>query len=414
MNTEFFIARRLALHSSDKRNLSQLMVKVATVSIALGMIIMIVSVAIVTGFRVQIEDKIIGFGGHLQITNFDSNNSYETTPISKEQSFLPGLRSLKGVKHIQLFATKGGIIATPNDNQGVLLKGVGGDFDWSFFKAHTVEGSCPAYTDTIASNNVIISKRLSQMLKLGLNEKFDIYFPQEPIRIRRFTIAGIFDTQLQEIDETLVICDMRHIQRLNGWTDSQISGFEINIENMSMLGKLDEQVADSVIYKVLDDGSRLSVAGIDSQFPHLFSWLDVLDTNVWVILSLTLLVAGFNMISGLLIMLLEKIGMIGLLKSLGMRSWQLQKLFIYRSAFIVLKGVIIGNVVGIALCLIQKYFSIIPLDPDNYFVSTVPINLEWMHVVMLNLGTFILILAALTIPSLFINKITPEKSIRFD
>ena len=414
MNTELFIAKRLALHASDRQNLSQLMVRVATVSIALGMIVMIVSIAIVTGFRSEIEGKVIGFGGHLQITNFDSNVSYETSPISKDQSFLPWLNSLQGVKHIQVFATKGGIIATPTDNQGVLLKGVGEDFDWSFFKTNMVGGECPAYSDTVVSNNVLISQRLSQMLKLGLNDKFDVYFAQEPIRARRFTITGIFDTQLQEVDETLVICDIRHIQRLNGWASSQISGFEINIDNMAMLGKLDEQIADSVVYKMQDDGSRLNVSTINSRFPHLFSWLDVLDTNVWIILSLTLLVASFNMISGLLIMLLEKVGMIGLLKSLGMRSWQLQKLFIYRSAFIVLKGVVIGNLIGITLCLVQKYFSIIPLDPSSYFVATVPINLEWIHVVLLNLGTFVLILAALTIPSLFITKITPEKSIRFE
>ncbi len=414
MNTEFFIAKRLALHSSDKQNLSQLMVKVATISIALGMIIMIVSVAIVTGFRTQIEGKVIGFGGHLQITNYDSNVSYESTPISKEQDFLSELQALKGVKHIQVFATKGGIISTPTDNQGVLLKGVGKDFDWSFFKADMVEGECPVYTDTATSNDVLISQRLANMLRLGLNDRFDVYFAQEPIRIRRFTIVGIFDTQLQEIDETLVVCDMRHIQRINGWAANQVTGFEINIADMSMLGELEQQVSEMVEYRLSEDGSLLSVSAIDSRFPHLFSWLDVLDTNVWIILSLTLLVAGFNMISSLLIMLLEKVSMIGLLKSLGMRSGQLQKLFIYRSAFIVLKGVVIGNVVGIALCLLQKHFSIIPLDVDNYFVSTVPINLEWMHLVLLNLGTFALIIAALTIPSLFITKITPEKSIRFE
>lgn len=390
------------------------MVKVATVSIALGMIVMIISIAIVTGFRTQIEGKLIGFGGHLQITNFDSNVSYDSSPISKEQDFLPELRALKGIKHVQTFATKGGIIATPTDNQGVVLKGVGQDFDWSFFNASLVRGECPAYSDTAASSNVLISRYLANILRLDLDDKFNVYFAQEPVRIRRFTIVGIFDTQLQEIDETLVICDINHIQRVNGWAENQVTGFEINIENMSMLSELEEQATDMVEYRLSDDGSLLSVAAIDSQFPHLFSWLDVLDTNVWIILSLTLLVAGFNMISGLLIMLLEKVSMIGLLKSLGMRNWQLQKLFIYRSAFIVLKGVVIGNLIGIALCLLQKHFSIIPLDPENYFVSTVPINLEWIHLVLLNLGTFALILAALTIPSLFITKITPEKSIRFE
>ncbi len=414
MNTEFFIAKRLALHSSDKQNLSQLMVKVATVSIALGMVVMIAAVAIVTGFRTEISRKAVGFGGHLQITNFDSNISYESTPISREQDFLPQLQALEGITHIQTYAVKGGIIATPTDNQGVMLKGVGQDFDWSFFGSCLVEGECPAYSDTTTSNAVLISRYLAKLLRLGLNDRFDVYFAQEPMRVRRFTIAGIFDTQLQEVDEALVLCDIRHIQRVNGWAENQVTGFELSIESMSMLDALHEQVSQLVEYRLSDDGSLLSVSTIDSQFPHIFSWLNVLDTNVWIILSLTLLVAGFNMVSGLLIMLLEKVSMIGLLKSLGMRSRQLQRLFIYRSGFIVLRGVAVGNVVGIALCLVQQHFSLVPLDPESYFVSSVPINLQWTHLVLLNLGSLALMLAALALPSLFITRITPEKSIRFE
>jgi lipoprotein-releasing system permease protein len=390
------------------------MVKVATVSIALGMVVMILSIAIVTGFRTEIEGKIIGFGGHLEVTSYDSNISYESTPISKNQDFLPHLQALEGVRHVQTFAIKGGIIATPTDNQGVLLKGMGADFDWSFFNTSLVEGRIPAYSDTATSNEVLVSTRLARMLKLNLDDRFDVFFAQEPVRQRRFAIVGIFDTQLQEIDEKLVLCDIRHIQRLNGWESQQIGGFEINITDMNLLDKLYDKVSGMVEYRLSDDGTLLSVSAIESRFPHLFSWLDILDTNVWIILSLTLLVAGFNMVSGLLIMLLEKVSMIGLLKSLGMRSWQLQKLFIYRSAFMVFKGALVGNIIGIALCLLQKYFAIIPLDPDSYFVSAVPINLSVIHILLLNLGTLTLILAALAIPSLFITKITPEKSIRFE
>ncbi len=398
------------------------MVNVATVSIVLGMVVMLLSVAIVTGFRSEIENKLAGFGGHLEITNYDSNSSYESTPISCQQDFLPALKKLPGIKHVQPFAQKGGIIVTPTDNQGVLLKGVNNEFDWSFFKSCLTEGRLPVFTDSAASNEVLASQRLCRMLKLNIGDRIDAYFVQEPPRMRRFTIVGIFDTQQKEIDEGLIICDMRHIQRLNGWAPDQISGFEVSITDMDLLDTLSEEVSNLVVYahntnttdSDYSSSSHLKVLSLTDRFTALFSWLKVLDTNVWVILSLTLLVAGFNMISGLLIMLLEKASMIGVLKALGMRNTQLQKLFIYRSAFIVLKGMIIGNIIGIGICLLQKHFAIIPLDPDNYFVSSVPINLKLLHILLLNLGAFIAILAALVIPSFIISRITPEKSIRME
>ena len=390
------------------------MVKVCTVSIALGMVVMILAIAVVTGFRGEIERKIVGFGGHLQIANYDSNDSYESTPISKNQVFIPELAQLKGVKNIQQYIYKGGIISTENDNQGVMLKGVGADFDWSFFASSITEGSIPSYSDSVTSNDIAISNKLCRLLRLKLNDRFEVYFVENPIRVRRFTIKAIFDTQLQDIDETLVICDMRHLQRINGWSEDQIAGFEVNLTSMSLLDKFDEEVAELVSYKLNDDGSMLKVSSIKQRYAHLFSWLDVLDTNVWIILSLTLIVAGFNMISGLLIILLEKASMIGLLKALGMRAWAIQKLFIFRAAFIVLKGILIGNLLGIGLGLLQKYVVRIPLNPESYFIDTIPINLEWQHILLLNVGAFVLIVAALTIPSLIIAKITPEKSIRFD
>lgn len=390
------------------------MVRVATVSIALGLVVMILSVAIVTGFRQEIEAKLVGYGSHLQIKNFDSNESYETTPISNQQPFLEELRRLDGVAHIQQFAIKGGIISTPTDNEGVLLRGVTSDFDWAFFNSSLVEGHTPTYSDTTTSNDAIISSRLCRLLKLQLGDRLDVYFVQDPPRARKLTIVGIYDTQLQEVDERLVLCDMRHIQKINGWRSDQISGFEVRIDDIGRLDEMEEKLDELVMYTLREDDEMLRVESIKSTFYHLFSWLNLLDTNVWIILSLMLTVSGFNMISGLLIMVLEKASMIGVLKAIGMRGWQLQKVFIYRSAFIIVKGMLIGNVVGIGLALVQKYTKLVVLDPENYFVSFVPINLSPLAIVLLNVGSFVVILTALTIPSLVIATITPEKSIKME
>ena len=414
MNIEYFIAKRLASSKESGNQLSRLMSIVAIVSIALGMAVMILTVAIVTGFKNEISDKLVGGNSHIQITNLDSNYSFETNCIEYDSLFFNQLLEIKGIKHIQKFITKGGIIKTETDNQGVMLKGIDTDFNWTFFSSCLLDGQIFSVSDTATTNDILISKKLAQLLRLKTGDKFDAYFVQDPPRLRRFTVCGIYSTQLDEIDKSLVLCDIKHLQKIYGWSKSQISGIEIQVDDIKNIENLTYEVSDKVIFKTYNDGSRLSVNNIQQLYPHLFAWLDLLDTNVIIILLLTIVVAGFNMVSGLLIMLLERTSMIGVLKSLGMQSINIRKLFLYRTSFIVVKGLIIGNVIGIACCLLQQHFAIIKLDAASYFVTTVPINLNMFHVLLLNILSITAIMLVLIIPSQIITKISPEKTIRFE
>jgi lipoprotein-releasing system permease protein len=414
MNVEYFIAKRLASSRDSDNRLSRLMSIVAVVSIALGIAVMILTVAIVTGFKKQISDKLVGGNSHIRITNLDSNYSFETNPVAVNPEFFGRLNGIEGIKHIQKFVTKGGIIKTEHDNQGVMFKGVDPDFDNTFFLNCLTEGQVLAVTDTTTTNDAMISKKLAQLLHLKLGDRFDAYFVQEPMRIRRFTICGIYSTQLDEIDKSLVLCDIKHLQKIYGWSENQVSGLEISICDIENIETLTEEIGDLVVFDTNEDGSRLAVDNVMQAYQHLFAWLDLLDTNVIVILLLTIAVAGFNMVSGLLIMLLERTSMIGILKSLGMKNANIGKLFLYRTAFIVVKGLIAGNIIGIACCLLQQNFGIIKLDAASYFVATVPINLNFFHLILLNLSSALVIALVLIIPSQIITRISPEKTIRFE
>ncbi|MDR1552165.1 MAG: ABC transporter permease [Prevotellaceae bacterium] len=414
MNVEYFIAKRLASSKESGNRLSRLMSIVAIISVALGMAVMILTVAIVTGFKKNISDKLVGGSSHIQITNLDSNYSFETNPIAETKELFDELNEIEGVKHIQKFVTKGGIIRTEQDNQGVMFKGVDYDFDKTFFEKCLIEGQIFTVSDTVTSNDVLISKKLAQLLRLKLGDKFDAYFVQEPLRVRRFSICGIYSTQLDEIDKSLVLCDIKHLQKIYGWTKNQVSGLEITVDNIKNIEKLNAEISNLVTFRTAEDGSRLAVNDVIQLYPHLFAWLDLLDTNVIIILLLTIAVAGFNMVSGLLIMLLERTAMIGILKSLGMQSVNICNLFLYRTAFIVVKGLIIGNAIGIACCLLQQHFGIIKLDAASYFVATVPINLNIVHLLLLNVSAVLVIALVLIIPSQIITKISPEKTIRFE
>lgn len=414
MNTELFLAKRLTYNKSSNSRISRLMAKIATISIALSLAVMIISVAVLTGFKQQIKSKLTGFVSAIQIRNFDTNSSFETVPIANYYDFIPQLKQIKGVKHIQQYATKGGIIKTDDEIQGVVLNGVGTDFDWSFFQSYLVEGKVFTVNDSTSTNKVLISQTLSLLLNLKTGDSFEIYFVQEPIRVRKFTVSGIYNTYFEEQDRAYVLCDIKHIQRLNGWQKNQVSGFEISIDNIDDLQTVYNEVDDIVSYINFDDGSRLAVYTVIDMFPQLFNWLEILDMNVWIILILMLAVSGFNMVSGLLIMLLEKASMIGLLKSLGMQNFALQKLFLYRSAIIVIKGLMWGNIIGIGCCLLQQYFGIFKLNPADYYFSVAPVQLNILPVLLLNIGSFVLILLIQLLPSMYIAKISPDKTIRFN
>ena len=414
MRVESFIANRLASPSQGKGSLSKPFITIATVAIALSLAVMIISVAVVTGFKKEISQKAIGFGSHIQIVNYDRNISFETVPINKEQEFIPQIETLKGVKHVQVFAVKPGIIKTDNDIQGVVLKGLDQDFDWSFFSKNLTEGSILAINDSTTNNGVLISKTTSLLLKLKVGDTFDMFFVQEPPRIRRFTVEGVFDSQMEEFDRLFVLCDIKHIQRLNGWETNQVTGFEIFIENFSDVHKLTSHIEDIVAFNFLSDGSMLRVQSIIEKYPQIFDWLGLQDINVIVLLVLMLAVAGINMISGLLIVILERTNMIGILKALGAENRIVQKIFIIQSGYIISRGLIWGNLVGLSLAFLQLHFNLIKLDEVNYYLSSVPINLNFLHIVMLNMGTFVVTIAMLLIPSMVISRISPDKTIKFE
>ncbi|MDM8160740.1 ABC transporter permease [Labilibaculum sp. K2S] len=414
MNLELFIAKKITISKKGGGNISHPIISIAKISIALGISVMILAVAIVTGFKSEITNKVIGFGSHIQITNYDNNSSFETNPIEKNAISVSSIKKIPGVSHVQSFATKPGILKTKSDIQGIVLNGIGKDYDWSFFKNHLVEGKTIQLTDSTKSNDILISEKLSNLLQLKVGNKLSVYFIQQPPRVRSFTIAGIYNTGMEEFDKLFLICDIQHIQKLNDWSDNQVSGYEIFIDDFDDLDLIDQQIKGITATSFTDDGAGLKVRSVVRKYPQIFSWLDMLDMNVWIILSLMILVAGFNMVSGLLIIILEKTNMIGILKALGTENWSIRKIFLYQSAMLIGQGLLWGNIIGISICLLQFFFEIIPLDPTNYYVDTVPINLKLSHIILLNIGSLIATVSMLLVPSYLITKITPAKAIKFD
>jgi lipoprotein-releasing system permease protein len=414
LNLEFFIARRLILDKETKKSISRSMLSIAVIGVALSLAVMIISVSIVTGFKKEITNKIVGFGSHIQILNFDSNESYETQPIRKDQEFLSKLKAEPYVVNVQEFATKAGIIKSKNDIQGVVLKGIGSDFDWTFFKNYIIKGTTFAVSDSVRSNKVLISRYIANLLKLDVGDEFIMYFIQDPPRMRRFEVAGIYETSLEEFDRTFVIADIKHIQRLNDWNENQISGFEITISDFRRLDEFTYDIMNIVGYGFEDDQSRLKVINIDEKYPQIFDWLNLQDMNVLIILLLMLIVAGVNMVAGLLILILDRTNMIGILKALGAVNVSIRKIFLYQSGFLIIKGLFWGNLIGLSICLIQKYFHIIKLDQTSYYLTAVPVNLNFYHLAGLNIMTCLVIILILIIPSVVISRISPAQAIKFN
>jgi lipoprotein-releasing system permease protein len=414
MNLPYFIAKRLIKGKDDQKSFSKPINVIAIVGIALGLAVMIISVAVLTGFKKEIREKIVGFGGNIQIVNYDSNISYETSPIRQGKEFVDKIKELPGVTHIEVFATKAGIISTGEEIQGVVLKGVGSDFDWGYFSKNMVEGVFFTVNDSVRTDEVIISKKISDMLRLKPGDSFNMHFIRDPPRVRRFNVAGIYETSLEEFDEIYVFCDINHIKRLNGWDDDQISGFEIFIDDFDELDRMTLAVRDAVGYSITEEEESYKITNIRLKYPQIFDWLGFQDLNVAIIIVLMLIVAGFNMISGLLILILEKTNMIGILKALGSNDKTIRRTFLYQAAYLIAIGLAWGNLIGIGLALLQSTTGIISLDPTSYYLKSVPINLELTHVLLLNAGTMAIIIAMLLLPSKLISKITPVKAIRYD
>jgi lipoprotein-releasing system permease protein len=414
MNLPYFIAHRLIKGRREETSFSRPINVIAIIGIATGLAVMILAVEILTGFKQEIREKVVGFGSHIQVMNFDSNISFESTPISDTQKFIPRIKQIPGIRHLQVFATKAGIIKTDKEIQGVVLKGIGSDFDWKYFSSNMVDGSVFTVTDTGRTDKVIISKKISEMLKLKTGDSFVMHFIQDPPRMRKFTISGIYETSLEEFDKMYIFCDIGHIKRLNGWRDDQVSGFEIFIDNFDNLDQMTLAVRDAIGYKITEDEARFKVTNIRIKYPQIFDWLNFQDINVIIIIFLMLVVAGFNMISGLLILILEKTNMIGVLKAMGSEDRTISRIFLYQAAYLIGKGLLWGNIIGIGLAYLQLKTGLITLDPSSYYIKTVPVNLQLTHILLLNAGTMAVIIIMLLIPSQLISRITPVKAIRYD
>ena len=413
MNYEFFIATRLVLKQRRSGGFSRSILGIAVAGIAVGLAVMLVSVAIVTGFKNEISRKVIGFGAHISITNYDSNSSYETVPISGEQTWLSSLREMDGVKSVDRYIVKAGIVKTADYLQGVVFKGVDEEYNWSFFEEYLVEGELLEINDTARTNGVLVSKSIADVLNLKVGDSFAAYFIQNPPRMRKFTVEGIYNTQLEEFDKMYIIADIKHLRKLNDWKDGQVSGFEVKIDDIDQLDEMERKVSKTCCTYNPDD-EILKVTNIRQEYPGIFDWLSLLDMNVWIILGLMVAVTGFNMISGLLVLILERVNMIGILKSMGATNVSVRKVFLYFASYLTIKGLLWGNVIGILLCVLQYYFGIIHLDPASYYVSTVPINLDIVNILLLNAGTLVVIVVMMILPSFIVSKITPADSMRFD
>ncbi|MGI9530241.1 ABC transporter permease [Lutimonas sp.] len=411
MNYELFIARRIIASKEHKNSVSSPIIKISILAIAIGIIVMLFSVATGVGLQKKIKEKISGFNGDIQISHYDGNNSKITvSPILKQQDFYPAFKSVPNVKKVQAFATKAGIIRTPNEFEGIILKGVDADYDWSFFEEYIKVGAPPVF-ETKVSNQVLISSKTAARLNLELKDEFHMFFvkddPNKAPNSRKFVVSGIFDSGFEEFDETFIIGDIRHIQRINKWSSDQVGGFELFIHEFDQLNETGFKV-----YEEIDPS--LNAYTIQEKFPSIFEWLSLFDTNIIVIIGIMILIAGINMITALLVLILERTQMIGILKALGNNNWSIRKIFLYNAAFLIGKGLLWGNIIGIGLLFVQKFTGIIALDPETYYVNQAPVYISMPALIWINVGTLSLCILMLIVPSFIVSKISPVKAIKFD
>lgn len=411
MNFEWFIAKRIISTKDYKSSISSPIIKIAITAIAIGIIMMLVSIATTIGLQKKIREKVSAFNGDIMITNFDTNESSDSQiPISINQEFYPYFEAVEGIKHIQISALKSGVIRTETDFEGVIVKGVGTDFNWQYFNDFLVEGKLPNFSEKL-NQEILISHYLANRLHLNLGDKVITYFLREdtskPPRSRSFVITGIYNSGFQQFDEQYMLADIRHIQRLNKWKETEIGAFELFVDDFNEI-----ETIGNAVYE--ETGSLLDTETIREKYFSIFEWLDLFDFNLALIIGIMILVAGINMITALLVLILERTQMIGVLKALGTSNWSIRKVFLYNSMYLIGVGLFWGNIIGIGLLLLQKYFKIITLDPSTYYVNEAPVYLDFGYILALNVGTFLLCLVMLLIPSYIISKISPVKAIRFE
>ena len=390
------------------------MVSISILGIALSVAVMLIAVAIITGFKEEIGRKVTGFAADILITNKEGSFSlYNMAPISANQPFLGELNMMPEVRHVQQYCIKPGIMKSANEMKAIVLKGIGKDFEWDFFQKNLVEGSVIQLPDSGVSYGIILSKHIANQLQLKLGDPVIIHFVQEPARFRNLTVTGIYDTGLVELDKVYALVDMRHIQRLNEWTPDQISGFEIFTRNFNRIEQVTDEIEDIAGFLLTEDGSCVDVQNIRQLYSQIFDWLKLQDMTAAIILLLMALVAGFNMISGLLIVILERTSTIGVLKALGANNGFIRKIFLYESAFFIGKGLLWGNFIALTLCWLQSEFGIITLNPESYYLDKAPISIHLWHFIAINMGAAAFILLMMLLPTLIISKISPESTIKY-
>jgi lipoprotein-releasing system permease protein len=408
LNLEYFIAKRLITAKDYKSSISAPIIKIAISAIAIGMIMMIVSVATGIGLQQKIREKVSAFNGHIIISNYDNNQSEVTlVPISKKQDFYPKFTSVPGVEHIQAIASKAGIIRTETAFEGIIFKGVGSDYKWDNIKEYIVQGRIPNGKGDL-NEEVVISQFIANRLNLKVGDSFNTFFMKEKgYNLRNFDVVGIFNSGFQEFDATYIIGDIRHMQRINKWTPDQIGAFEVFVSDFNAIESTGEQV-------YAQTASTLDSKTIIEKYSYIFEWLQLFDFNIIVILVVMILVATINMVVALLVLILERTQMIGILKALGANNWSVRKIFLYNAFYLIVRGLFWGNLIGISLLLIQQQFGIIQLPPENYYVNQAPVYLNWGFILLLNVLTVTVCFFVLLIPSYIITKISPVKAIRFD
>ncbi len=411
MNLEYFIAKRLITAKSRKSSISTPIIKIAIAAIAIGMIMMIISVATGIGLQQKIREKVAAFNGHIIISNYDDNQSQvSTTPISVNQNFYPNFNTVQGINHIQAVASKAGIIRTANAFEGIIFKGVGKDYYWENLKEYLIEGRLPDFSNNL-NNQILISQFLANRLQLNVGDKCNTFFMKEQSNqlpnLRIFQIVGIYNSGFQEFDSTYIIGDIRHVQRINKWQPDQIGSFEVFIDDFSKIKEKGEEV-------YAQTSSTLDSKTIEEKYYYIFEWLQLFDFNILTILIIMIVVATINMSVALLVLILERTQMIGILKSLGANNWAVRKIFLYNAFYLIIRGLFWGNLIGLGLISIQHYFGIIKLNPENYYVNQAPVYLNWDYILLLNLGTIVICLLVLLIPSYIITKISPIKAIKFE
>jgi len=414
MNLPFFIAKRIYSDQGDKRKVSRPAIRIATIGVAIGLAVMIVTVSVVLGFKHTIRDKVVGFGSHIQVQNMLTFLSTDSYPICINDSVMKSYEQIEGVKHVERFTFSQGILKTDDDFLGVLFKGVGPEYDLNFLSQHLTEGEMPIFSDTTSTNRILISKMIADKLRLNVGDRIFAYFIGENVRTRRFTVTGIYQTNMTRFDEALCFTDLYTTRRLNDWTEDQCSGAEITVKDFDKLQKTADIFVENVNRRTDKEMNTYTSQTIYETYPQIFNWLELLDINVWIILVLMVCVAGFTMISGLLIIILERTQMIGILKALGAKNKTIRHTFLWFAAFITGQGLLIGNVLGAGIIALQKITGIVKLDPQTYYVSEAPMEVNIPLIILINIATLIICVIVLIAPSYLISHIHPVKSMRYE